>query len=43
MIGIGAHSTVRKFVEMFVDEVVGPLEAKIYEWCSAHDFGIGGL
>jgi hypothetical protein len=23
------HGTVRKFVEMFVDEVVGPLEAEI--------------
>jgi len=28
MIGIGVHGTVRKFVEMFVDEVVGPLEAQ---------------
>jgi hypothetical protein len=27
------HGTVRKFVEMFVDEVVGPLEAQAYERC----------
>jgi hypothetical protein len=42
MVGIGVHGTIRKFVEMFVDEVVRALEAERNKW-SSHAFGIGGL